>query len=102
MSSGGSAGARWFGVRVAIDLVLQLTPDLYSATTPTRPTLTSSKGALPTQTTAPDAAPANALVIATSLALSRLSMLRRISSHGLSFNSLGWPGTELIIRLVDV
>jgi hypothetical protein len=73
------------------------------------PTLTSSKGALPTQTTAPLAPPASKLVTATSFAEFPLNNPNFKSTHGAS-TSLSFPfrdevevvGEELRIRLVEV
>jgi hypothetical protein len=73
------------------------------------PTLTSSKGALPTQTTAPLAPPASKLVTATSFAEFPLNIPNFKSTHGAS-TSLSFPfrddvevvGEELRILLVEV
>jgi hypothetical protein len=68
-------------------------------------TLTSSNGALPTQTIAPDAPPAIKLEIATSPAVSLLNRPSRISNQGAladaSLEGAG-PGDEFRIRLVEV
>lgn len=97
-------------MRVAVDLVLELSPDLCfvscapSFLLPTLPTLTSSKGALPTQTTAPLAAPANRLVSATSSVESRFRIPSRRLIHGaLPLASVlvsTVPGSEFRIRFV--
>jgi hypothetical protein len=72
--------------------------------------LTSSKGALPTQTTAPLAPPASKLVTATSFAEFPLNIPNFKSTHGAS-TSLSFPfrdevvevvGEEFRIRLVEV
>jgi hypothetical protein len=71
--------------------------------------LTSSKGALPTQTTAPLAPPASKLVTATSFAEFPLNIPSFKSTHGAS-TSLSFPfrdevevvGEEFKIRLVEV
>lgn len=72
-------------------------------------TLTSSKGALPTQTTAPLAPPASKLVTATSLAVFPVNMPNFKSTQGAS-TSFSFPfrddvdvlGDEFKIRFVEV
>jgi hypothetical protein len=77
------------------------------------PTLTSSNGALPTQTTAPLAPPAIKLVIATSFAEFPLNQPSFRSTHGASTSfsfplrdelemGRAWPGEEFRIRFVEV
>ena len=71
--------------------------------------MTSSKGALPTQTTAPLAPPASRLVTATSFAVFPVNIPNFKSTHGAS-TSLSFPfrdevevvGEEFRIRLVEV
>ena len=95
---------------IAIDLVFKLSPDLAVSIWPegsgVQPTLTSSNGALPTQTTAPLAPPAIKLVIATSVAVFLLNKFNFKSIHGAT--SVSAPGdgdasgAELSIRFVEV
>lgn len=117
------------GVRIAKDLVFQLSPDLYKSVWVNsqtalrnrswnrgRHTLTSSNGALPTQTTAPEAPPASRLVNATSLAVlfpnsPSPKLIQLPASTLLPFASasactcasaLALAGSELRIRFVEV
>lgn len=110
---------------ITINLIFKLSTNLSISSFPcpacplrtsemTRHTLTSSNGALPTQTTAPLAPPASRLVTATSLAVFPLNIPSFRSTHGASTSfsfpfrdgvvdtAAACPGEELRIRLVEV
>lgn len=102
-------GRKRLGVRVSVNLIFELSPDLAFSRKPRGgPTLTNSNGALPTQTTAPLAPPASKLVMATSPAVSLLNRPSRKSIQGgdppsdeASMPDEG-PGSALSIRFVEV